>query len=180
MIFLPCLENLPAAKSEAPAVTDITLNGPSIVQMLKPGISKTFEIYAKEVFLPYIYLQFCKATRIDLMWDVYLNDSLKGTARLNRGQGICRRVAGTGAIPGNWQNFLRVDSTKTELFSYLSQIVAQMPLADDKQVYVTNGEQVLSNQRKEDNAALNPCGHEEADKCCYDVACCTCCTSRTQ
>ena len=38
-----------------------------------------------------------------------------------------------------------------------------MPLADYKQVYVTNGEQVLSNPRKEDNAALNPCQHEEAD-----------------
>ena len=142
---------------------DITLDGPAIVQMLKPGISKTFEVYAKEVFLPYISLQLCKATRIDLVWDVYLNDSLKGTARLNRGQGIRRRVVGTGVIPGNWQNFLRVDSNKTELFSYLSQIVAQMPLVDDKQVYVTNGEQVLSNPRKEDNAALNPCGHEEAD-----------------
>ena len=90
--------------------------------MLKPGISKTFEVYAKEVFLPYISLQLCKATRIDLVWDVYLNNSLKGTARLNRGQGIHRRVVGTGVIPGNWQNFLRVDSNKTELFSRLSQI----------------------------------------------------------
>ena len=107
--------------------------------MLKPGVSETFEVYAKEVFLPYISLQLCKATRIDLVWDVYLNDSLKGTARLNRGQSIHRRVVGTGVIPGNWQNFLRVDSNKTELFSYLSQIVAQMPLAADKQVYVTNG-----------------------------------------
>ena len=97
------------------------------------------------------------------MWDVYLNDSLTGTARLKSGQGICRRVVGTGAIPWNWQNFLRVDSNKTELFSYLSQIVAQMPLADYKQVYVTNGEQVLSNPRKEYNAALNPFQHEEAD-----------------
>ena len=131
--------------------------------MLKPGISKTFEVYAKEVFLPYISLQLCKATRIDLVWDVYLNDSLEGTARLNHGQGIRRRVVGTGVIPGNWQNFLHVDSNKTELFSYLSQTVSQMPLADEKQVYVTNGVQVLNNPRKEDNAALNPCGHEEAD-----------------
>ena len=38
-----------------------------------------------------------------------------------------------------------------------------MSLANDKQVYVTNGEQVLSNPRKEDYATLNPCGHEEAD-----------------
>ena len=55
--LLPCLENLSAAKSEAPAVTDITLDGPSVVQMLKPRISKTFEADAKEVFLPYISLQ---------------------------------------------------------------------------------------------------------------------------
>ena len=160
---LPCLENLSAAKSKAPAATDITLDGPAIVQMLKPGISKTFEVYAKKVFLTYISLQLCKATRVDLVWDVYLIDSLKGTARLKRGQSICRQVAGTGVIPGDWQNFLRVDSNKTELFSYLSQIVAPMPLADDKQVYVTNGEQVLIHPRKEDNAALNSCVHEEAD-----------------
>ena len=88
--LLPCLENLSAAKSKAPAVMDITLDGPAIVQMLKPGISKTFEVYAKEVFLPYISLQFCKATQIDLVWDAYLNDSLKGTARLNCGQSIHR------------------------------------------------------------------------------------------
>ena len=36
-------------------------------------------------------------------------------------------------------------------------------MADDKQVYVTNGEQVLIHPRKEDNAALNPCVHEETD-----------------
>ena len=57
--LLPCLQNLSAAKSEAPAVKDSTLDGPAIVQMLKPGISKTFEVYAKEVFLPYISLQLC-------------------------------------------------------------------------------------------------------------------------
>ena len=34
--LLPCLENLSAAKSEAPAVMDIKLDGPAIVQMLKP------------------------------------------------------------------------------------------------------------------------------------------------
>ena len=98
--LLPCLKNLLSEKSEAPAVTDITLNGPAIVEMLKPGVSKTFEVYTKEVFLPYISLQLCKATRVDLVWDVYLNDNLKGTARLKRGQSICRRVVGTGLIPG--------------------------------------------------------------------------------
>ena len=49
--LLSCLENLSTAESEAAAVTDI-LDGPPIVQMTKPGVSKTFEVYAKEVFLP--------------------------------------------------------------------------------------------------------------------------------
>ena len=62
--LLPCLENLSAAKSKAPAITDITLDGPAIVQMLKPGISKTFEVYDKEVFLPYISLQLCIFARL--------------------------------------------------------------------------------------------------------------------
>ena len=37
--ILPCLKNLSAAESEAPAVTDITLDVAAIVQMLKPGVS---------------------------------------------------------------------------------------------------------------------------------------------
>ena len=93
--LLPCLENLSAAKSKAPAVTDITLDDPAIVQMLKHGVSKTFEVYAKDVFLPYTFLLLCRSTRADLLWDVYLADSLKGTARLKRGQGIGRQVVGT-------------------------------------------------------------------------------------
>jgi len=31
-------------------------------------------------------------------------------------------VVGKAALPGNWQNFLRIDSNKTELFSFLSKI----------------------------------------------------------
>ena len=56
-----------------------------------------------------------------------------------------------------------MDNKETELLSYLSQIVTQMALADNTQVYVTSGEQVLSNPRKEETATLNPCGHVEAD-----------------
>ena len=64
-----------------------------------------------------------------------------------------------GQFLGTGRTFFVLTATRQSYSAYLSQIVAQMPLADDKQVYVTNGEQVLSNPRKEDNAALNPCGH---------------------
>ena len=108
------------------------------------------------MFLPYLLLQLRKATEVDIVWDVYLTDSLKGTARLKHGQGTRSRVVGMATIPGNWQSFLHVDSNKTALFSYLSQIVTQIPLPEGKQIYVTDGEQVLSNPRREESATLDP------------------------
>ena len=47
----------------------------------KKPMSNRVKVYAKEVFLPHISLQLCKATRVDLVWDVYLIDSLKDTPR---------------------------------------------------------------------------------------------------
>ena len=63
----------------------------------------------------------CTISRLDLVWDRYIEDSLKGTARAKRGKGIRRRVLAGGAIPGNWRDFLRVDKNKTELFNFLSR-----------------------------------------------------------
>ena len=53
---------------------------------------------------------------MDIVWDVYITDSLKNTTRQKRGQGV-RRVASTTAIPQNWQDFLHV-----ELFKFLSEL----------------------------------------------------------
>ena len=61
-------------------------------------------------------------SRVDLVWDTYKDDSLKGTARAKRGKGVRRHVVGKAALTGNWQNFLRIDSNKRELFSFLFKI----------------------------------------------------------
>ena len=87
--------------------------------MLKPATAKTFNEYAQEVFTPYILSKFQQTTRLDLVWDRYLPDSLKGTTRAKRGKGVRRRVVGGASIPGNWASFLRVDDNKTKLFSFL-------------------------------------------------------------
>ena len=76
---------------------------------------------------------------------------------------MCRRVVGTAAIPGNWQNFLRVDTNKTELFKFLSQAIFTWLDQDDKQLVITDGEAVLSKPPLLDLALLAPCSHEEAD-----------------
>ena len=97
--------------------------------MLKPVGAKTFQDYAMLVFLPYIKAQLAaRVTRVDIIWDVYIPDSLKSIARENRGKGVRRRVAAANSNPGNWQEFLRVDENKTELFKFLAHEVVSIHL----------------------------------------------------
>ena len=77
--------------------------------MLKPAVAMNFDDYAQDVFIPYLSSKLQTVSRLDLVWDRYIADSLKGSARSKRGKGVRRRVVGAAAIPGNWQNFLRVD-----------------------------------------------------------------------
>jgi hypothetical protein len=66
-----------------PDVDAKVLDGAAIVQMLSPKLAKTFQEYVDLIFLPYMYIQrqFETATRVDTVWDVYKNDSLKASAR---------------------------------------------------------------------------------------------------
>ncbi len=100
---------------------------------------------------------------MDLVWDRHKVDSLKGTARAKRGKGVRIRVVAGATIPGNWKNFLRVDSNKTELFDFLSDALFESFNQEDKQLVITEGELVLSNPPIDDIDSLSPCSHEEAD-----------------
>ncbi|KAJ8395934.1 hypothetical protein AAFF_G00026420 [Aldrovandia affinis] len=161
--LLTCLEEVSDAKTETPVTTCIVLDGAAIVQMLKPAASKTFEEYAQQIFIPYMS-KLQTVSRLDLVWDTYLADSLKGSTRAKRGQGVRRRVVAAAAIPGNWQNFLRVDSNKTELFRFLSAALMEWFDQEDKQLVITDGEAVLSKPLLPDLTSLTaPCNHEEAD-----------------
>ena len=51
---------------------------------------------------------------MELIWDTYKDDYLKGTARAKGGKGVTRCVDRKDAIPGNWQNSIWVDCNKTE------------------------------------------------------------------
>ena len=88
--------------------------------MMKPADAKTFD--AQQVIIPYISSPLRSVSRVDLVWDTYKDDSLKGTARAKRGKGVRRHVVGKAALPGNWKNILRIDNNKGELFSFLSKI----------------------------------------------------------
>ncbi|KAG1681932.1 Solute carrier family 22 member 4 [Nymphon striatum] len=161
--LLTCLEDVFEANTETPPTTCIVLDGAAIVQMLKPATSKSFEEYAQHIFIPYISTKLQVVSRLDLVWDTYLADSLKCSTRAKRGQGVRRRVVAAASIPGNWSNFLRVDSNKTELFRFLSAAVMDWFNHEDKQLIITDGEAVLSKPVIPDLTSLAPCNHEEAD-----------------
>ncbi|KAL8576333.1 hypothetical protein ACOMHN_006256 [Nucella lapillus] len=160
---LTCLAEVSDAKTETPVTTCIVLDGAAIIQMLKPAASKTFEEYAQRIVIPYMSTKLQTVSRLDLVWDTYLADSLKGSTRAKRGQGVWRRVVAATAIPGNWQNFLRVDSNKTELFRFLSAALMEWFDQEDKQLVITDGEAVLSKPLLPDLTSLAPCNHEESD-----------------
>jgi len=80
--------------------------------------AKTFGDYAIKVFIPYIEKRLESADRVDVVWDQYLQNSLKSEARNKRGTGIRRRVEASTSLPKNWQQFLK-DVNKTELFACL-------------------------------------------------------------
>ena len=93
--------------------------------------------------MPYASSQLEKAKRINVIWDVYMPDSLKSSTQEKRGKGTRRRVTALTAIPRNWKDFLRVDGNKKELFSFLSQQITSAPTAVGKKLYAIDGEKVL-------------------------------------
>jgi hypothetical protein len=160
--LLSCLQDLVNESISSPTVqvTCTILDGAAIVNMLRPGTAKTFQEYATNVFLPYVMTQLQHVTRLDIVWDEYVPESLKANARSKRGKGVRRRVEPSSAIPGNWQAFLRIDENKTELFSFLATRVAHMDT--HKHVITTHHVDVLCTNRQ-DVSSLAPCTHEEAD-----------------
>ena len=64
-------------------------------------------------------------------------------------KGVRRKVAASTKLPGNWQDFLKDDTNKAELFSFLSNTVT----------VITDGNGIRSNQ----DFLMPQCFQEEAD-----------------
>ena len=75
------------------------------------------------MFRPYILRQLVTATRVDVVFDVYIDRSLKQSTRVKQGSGQRRRVLPSTRIPTDWEGFLRVDGNKSKLFSFLAKKV---------------------------------------------------------
>jgi len=126
-------------------------------QIRRDDLDQFFQ-HENQAYPPAFTSQLQYVKRLDVVWDEYIADSLKAETRT--GKGIRRRVEPSNAIPGNWQEFLRINDNKTELFSFLATIAAT--IATDKQVIGICHTGVLCTQSR-DVSGVAPYTHEEAD-----------------
>lgn len=133
--------------------------------MIKPPKFRkcTFNQYAEDIFLPYVQMQLTKVQRLDIVWDIYIPNSLKAGTRRKRGIGVRRRVSSETIVPSNWDEFLRTDDNKTELFEFLATHCGTMSVPEGKCVISTKGTEVVATTAINNVPSLAPCSHEEAD-----------------
>ena len=117
---MKCLPDANPTVPSHPIVDVVILDGAVVVQMLDPRMVRTFDEYFNNLFAPYVLKHLESAKRVDPVWDVYQEDSLKKSLREKRGSGQRRKVLGSTRIPTDWKGFLRVDSNKQKLFQLLA------------------------------------------------------------
>ena len=76
--------------------------------------------------------------RVDIVRDVYRDDSLKAYTRQNRGTRRRIRVAKNTSIPTNWKNFLHVDANKDTQFKFLAAAIQEFTSPQGKQIISTH------------------------------------------
>ena len=95
--------------------------------------------------------------RIDIIWDEYVDNSLKRSTRSKIGTSPRRCVSVNTPHPTNWQAFLRNCDNKKELADQTVQHAVP-----NKTIVTTLKECVLSSLTDSTNN-LQPCSHKEAD-----------------
>ena len=73
------------------------------------------------MFSQYILYQLEHVSRVDVVWDEYLPESLMTGIETGskRGKSVCRRVEPSSAIPVSWLEFVCIDDNKAAMFSFL-------------------------------------------------------------
>lgn len=130
------MERLVQMKIDTRQIEATIIDGAVIVQTLKPGMAATFKEYAGFLCKPYVRKQMEAVKRVDFVWDVYCEGSLKSTGRERRGTVTQRRVASSSKLPKNWKSFLHVSDNKTELFLFLAKELQAIDI-EGKKVYTT-------------------------------------------
>ena len=85
--------------------------------------------------------------RLDVVWDVYIAESVKPSTRQKRGHGQWRKVSPSSPVPSVWEGFSRNDAKEIEKCKVESTCRENVVSSSDD-IYLAN---------------LAPCKQEEAD-----------------
>ena len=123
--LLKCFQS-PSIQPESPACYDCRImDGAATVHFLPTTGVATLNDYAENLFIPYLQMQLQSATRIDIVWDTYLSDSLKESTQEKRGKGVRSKVSGQMKLPGRCIDFLGNSKNKTEFFTFLTDKIVK-------------------------------------------------------
>lgn len=135
-------------------------DGAVIIHFINTTGVKTFGEYSLK--LQQYFSQFTsKFQRVDVVWDVYEQDSTKGDAREKRGTGRVQRVDSNLNVPRNWSNFLKVNENEMQLFHLIAHDIVKISSPDC--LIVTNIEEKVLVSKNYDDSRIAPCNHKEAD-----------------
>ena len=84
-----CLQASSTPQSEVPGGIDvIVIDGAEVVNIIMPGMEKSSFDYPEKPFLPYVKAQLRYVECVDIVWDEYIENSLKATTRSDRETGV--------------------------------------------------------------------------------------------
>ena len=133
----------------------------AMIQMFKPIHTKTFGDYSTEFLKAVLRQMSDNLQRIDVVFGRYIKGSLKSETRESRGIGVRILVNEATPIWKNWQQFLRNDDNKTELFKLLASGLTSSPIHNGV-IVATESENVHSSENI-DLSMVDACNDEEAD-----------------
>ena len=123
----------------------VIMDGGRLLYAWPPKPNMTFLQYAESLATGPIAIFFQFNQRIDVVFDTYLESSLKTATRLRRGKGQRRRVVPENKCPGQWKQFLQDSQNKKEITKFLAERLVSFTHPSGRQMFATCEEKVLSN-----------------------------------
>ena len=99
--------------------------------------------------------------RADIAFDIYKDHTIKSTARETRRFGRMVKISSETPIPKTWQNVLKVNENKAELFELISNYVTCIDC--DRNIVETKNEKAVTNDTFTDLSDVSPCNQDIAD-----------------
>ena len=93
--LMPILEDGLEMLKTAPNVDSLVIDGASLVNSKQPGSSRTFDDYANDIILPHIEYLAQNHSRVDVVFDVYYDDSLKAETKKSVAKDLEGKLLGT-------------------------------------------------------------------------------------